>query len=335
MNFSIPVVLIIFKRTEKSLQILNRISEVKPMKLYIISDGGRNEEEWTHVKECRKKIEEAINWDCEVIKNYADANKGCFDRIGLGALWVFEREKNAIFLEDDNLPQISFFHFCKEMLDRYKDNDNVLWVCGTNYLGQYEPEHDADYLFTQNMLPCGWASWSNKFTKYYDKDFSLFNEANLRKIKKTYKLKQLYKYDLMNWKIEIEHPKTLGRYISWDYQMGFSIRVHNKLGIVPKFNQIQNIGVDGFSVHGGSSMENIMTERFCGMSSYPLDFPLKHPKDIRIEKRFEKLIGNIILPPYTTLKHRIKENIVSTIKKIFRIPKDVRIKDYFIKKKAE
>ena len=113
MQFDIPVVLFIFKR-DKAVEIVNRIAEVQPRKLYILADQGRNAEERLLAEECRKKVEAAITWDCEVIKNYADENRGVYQNIGQGAIWVLKQEKWAIFLEDDNLPEPSFFPFCKE-----------------------------------------------------------------------------------------------------------------------------------------------------------------------------------------------------------------------------
>ena len=62
--FEIPVAIFTFKRIEKTLEIIDRIAQVKPSKIYIISDNGRNEEEINLVKELRKKIEGKINWDC-------------------------------------------------------------------------------------------------------------------------------------------------------------------------------------------------------------------------------------------------------------------------------
>ena len=121
-KFNIPVVLFIFKR-EKAVEVINRLSIVKPTKLYILADQGRNEEERIAVEKCRKMVEKAINWDCKIIKNYANENRGVYQNIGEGAKWVLRREKWAIFLEDDNLPEITFFEFCKEMLEKY-ENDN-------------------------------------------------------------------------------------------------------------------------------------------------------------------------------------------------------------------
>ena len=119
-QFDIPVALFIFKR-DKAVEIIKRISEVKPRKLYLLADQGRNDEERALAAEVRRKVEESINWECEVIKNYAEENRGVYANIGQGAIWVLRREKWAIFLEDDNLPEVTFFAFCREMLEKYEN----------------------------------------------------------------------------------------------------------------------------------------------------------------------------------------------------------------------
>ena len=79
--------------------------------------------------------------------------------------------------------------------------------------------------------------------------------------------------------------------------MCFSVRANDLLGISPAHNQIKNIGVDSLSEHGGVSFTDEMTRRFCGMGSYALEFPLKHPETVLIDPIYEKKIGSIILYP--------------------------------------
>lgn len=316
-QFDIPVVLFMFKR-DKAVEIVKRIAQVKPKKLYLLADQGRNEEEKKLAAECRKKVEDAITWDCEVVKNYAEENRGVYQNIGQGAIWVLRKEKWAIFLEDDNLPEMSFFPFCKEMLERYEDDTRILWICGTNYLGNYEPKNGDSYVFTRHMLPCGWASWSNKFERFYDGELSMCeNETVMKRIGDVYcnkKVYEQYKNSWMNERYRIEEGK---RPISWDYQMDASIKANNLFGICPCKNQVKNIGVDAYSIHGGTTFANIMTKRFCGMDSYAIDFPLQHPSTVMLDPVFEKKIGKIILYP---LKARIVGKLSRFLRKILKVP---------------
>jgi hypothetical protein len=299
MGFDIPVVLLTFRRKDTVLRILERIAAVKPTKIYLISDGPRNDIERKQVDECRAAMESGITWDCTLIRDYSDVNKGVLDRIGLGAKRVFSSEEKAIFLEDDNLPEVTFFEFCREMLEKWEDDSRVLWVCGTNYLGEYSPDDGSSYMFTKHLLPCGWASWSKKYHKYYDEHLRFLDYPFLvRRMKKEYENQSLYKQQLYSFRRTRYLVDTSPRSSSWDYQMAFAVRVNNLYGISPGKNQIRNIGVDNISEHGGKSVKNVMVRRFTGMDSYPIVFPLVHPKTVLTDIQYEKRIGNIILLPW-------------------------------------
>ena len=305
-KFNIPVVLFIFKRYETTKRIIDVLRQINVSHIYLIGDGARNDEEQEYVSICRKEIETYIDWDCEVTKNYAERNRGVMENIGNGARWVFTHEREAIFLEDDNLPQLSFFRYCSEMLEEYKNNEKILWVTGTNYLGEYEPEDGSSYMFTQHLLPCGWASWSHKFLKYYDIYLDTIDDVeNWEKLKISYENKMLFKqqrYSIYTTKrkIELNHP------VSWDFQMCFSLRCNDLYGISPSKNQIKNIGVDMESTHGGVSYKIEMVNRFCSMDSFPFQFPLKKPRTIEKDAEYEKNISKIILWPIKTqIQYRI------------------------------
>lgn len=324
-QFDIPVAIFIFKR-DKAVDVVKQIGKVRPKKLYILADQGRNDEERSLAAECRRKVEEAIDWECEVIKNYAEENRGVYENIGEGAKWVLRQEKWAIFLEDDNLPEETFFPFCREMLEKYEDDNRILWICGTNYLGDYKPKDGVSYVFTRHMLPCGWASWANKFERYYDGKLELCDDpVVMERIADVYCNKKVYKQYRDSWMSEYLRIKDGKKPISWDYQMDLTIKAHNLYGICPVRNQIKNIGADELSIHGGTSLSMIMTKRFCGMDSYPIDFPLKHPTTLLPDPVFEKKIGKIILLPW---RSRVRMAIAKFLRKLFRVPQGKSFTQY-------
>lgn len=328
--FDIPVTLFIFRRTSGLEKIIGLLREIEASKIYIIADGARNEQEKKETEYCRGTIEKFIDWDCEVVKNYAESNRGVFSNIGLGARWVLEREEWSIFIEDDNLPEKTFFYFCQELLQKYKNEEKILWICGTNYLGKYESE--ASFMFTQHLLPCGWASWSYKYLKYYDGYLEgLEDKIKLQKFKKSYKNKALYRQQMHSIKRTKRLLEVNPQKCSWDYQMLFSLRANQLYGISPNRNQIRNIGVDEISEHGGNSWENEMTRRFCGMDSSELLFPLKCPINVEIDPIYEKKIANIILQP---LKNRIEMYIAKIVKILLGIDPYDSLTDY-IKKRGK
>ncbi len=324
-GFEIPVVLFLFRRKDKIPIILERIAQAAPKKIYLIADGPRDEDEIPAVLACRRLAEECITWRCQIIRNYASKNRGVFSNIGLGARWVLEREECAIFLEDDNLPEITFFPYCRELIYRYWDDTRILWICGTNYLQRYEPKDGSDYVFTKHLMPCGWASWKSKYNRFYDGYLTLMeNEKLLLRMKDQYEDKRLYEQQLIQARMEKERLLHQQKPTSWDYQMCFALRANNLYGISPKYNQIQNVGVDQDSVHGGSRMSDEMTRRFCSIKSYPLIFPLTHPATVLPDEEYERRVGKIILFPW---RMRLKMKVSLRIKRIFHIPFEASIKE--------
>lgn len=329
--FNIPIVLFIFKRPEKSIQILKQITKVNPSIIYIIGDGPRNQDEEEEVLLCRKAVEENIPDQCRVVTNYAAVNRGVYENIAGGAKYVLSLEKWAIFLEDDNYPELSFFPFCEALLHKYEADNRILWICGTNYLKEFEFPDGASYGFTQNMMPCGWASWADKFNQYYEGDLSLWKNPIIKETIMSLPYdRKLKKQDMGNWDMELLHFNRFGRFASWDYQMSFSIRIHNLVGIVPKYNQISNIGVDVHSIHGGTSYKNEMTRRFCGLPTREIEFPLIHPAVIVPYQDFELAIGKIITYPW---QMRLKCRMLKFLKKIFRIDPFSSISETIFKRK--
>lgn len=317
--FEIPIVLFIFKRVSSLEQIISRINEICPKKVYLVADGGRNELEHNECLACRAYAESLFLPNIEIIKNYSSFNRGVFQNIGLGAKWVFETEDRAIFLEDDNLPALSFFTFCESLLEKYANDDRIMWICGTNYLGEFN--NGYSYVFTRHMLPCGWASWSKKFNTYYDGYLNtIFDKNKLQNFKKTFLIrgcssKKLYyssKYALERTKYLVDNRITEA---SWDYQMNYSIRSNMFYGISPSKNQINNIGVDNCSIHGGNVSKGAI-KAYCFVEEKNIEMPLVHPPAIEIDKKYEKKINNIIASSWSGV---IKNILAKPLKKLVGI----------------
>ena len=313
-KFNIPVVLFTFKRSNTVERILKVLKEVNVSKIYLFSDNGRNDEEKALVNKTRAEILSMIDWPCEVVKEFAEENEGVFNSIAMGAKKVFEKEEKAIFLEDDNLPEPSFFRYCETMLNKYQDEDKVLWICGTNY--ESESKYlDNDYVFTKHMLPCGWASWADKFNKYYLTNFQVLNDKATRKqIKKAYESRWLYRQQIRSFRCEKYREEHNRRYLSWDFHMALSLRCFDMYGIAPKYNQIRNIGIDEYSTHGGTSTKKPNTAKFCEIPTQPMPKDIKGPNEIKINEQFEKNITKAVLAP---LYIRLLFPLITFTKKLF------------------
>ena len=114
-----------------------------------------------------RAVTEEVDWPCEVERDYADANLGCKRRVSTGVSWVFEQAEEAILLEDDCLPHPSFFRYCEELLERYRDDDRVMHISGDNL--RFGRRGEASYFFSRYPHVWGWASWRRAW-RHYDPD---------------------------------------------------------------------------------------------------------------------------------------------------------------------
>ena len=136
-ELSTPIAIIIFNRPDYVVRLIDILRSVKPKLVYVIADGPRDHVE-TDAQLCaasRLAIEQ-IDWPCEIHRRFLDKNLGCGHAPASGLDWVFSNEETCIVLEDDCLPHVSFFRFCEEMLDLYRDNKRVMMISGNNHLSR-------------------------------------------------------------------------------------------------------------------------------------------------------------------------------------------------------
>jgi hypothetical protein len=114
-NFNIPILFMVFNRLDTTYKVFEQLRKIAPQKLYIASDGPRNnrENEKERVEAVREYVLKSIDWDCEVKTLFREENLGCGKAVSGAITWFFENEEMGIILEDDCLPSISFFLIVK------------------------------------------------------------------------------------------------------------------------------------------------------------------------------------------------------------------------------
>ena len=163
--FNIPIAFIIYKRLNTTERVFRIIQLIKPKKIYLIADGPKSDSESTLCKNVRSFVESNIDWDCQTIKIYSENNLGCAKRVQTGLDQVFLKEEMAIILEDDTLPDFSFFKFCEELLERYKNDDSVAHISGCN-LQTDAVNFQESYCFSSIINIWGWATWKRSWHNY-------------------------------------------------------------------------------------------------------------------------------------------------------------------------
>ena len=281
-----PVALLIFNRPDTTERVFNAIAKARPPKLLVVADGPRTQREG-EAELCAqtRAIIDRVDWDCEVITEFADSNMGCKRRVASGIDWIFEQVEEAIILEDDCLPDPSFFRYCEEMLTRYRDNERVGMVSGGNLQFGWQ-RGSGSYYFSKYTHIWGWASWRRAW-KHYDRDLTLwpaFREQGL--------LTQLFETsgEQEYWRNSFQwvHEGSLD---TWDVSWTFTAITHGMLQVVPNVNLISNIGF------GANATHTHVVGVHANMPTQPIEFPLVHPTFVLADIEADRYIAQDQLAP--------------------------------------
>jgi hypothetical protein len=238
-----PVLFLVFNRPEPTRQVFQAIRVYRPTHLYIAADGPRPEKpgEWRLCGDVRSVVEE-VDWECQVQTLFRDQNVGCGAAVSGAISWFFEHEEQGIILEDDCLPDPSFFPFCAEMLDRFRDEPKVGSISGDNFLPP-TLHLDRPYGFSKYVQIWGWATW-RRFWKHYDFELS-GDEAEWESIiRRMNPIENQAKY----W-LQILQALRSGLIDTWDYQVMFSAWKADLVHIFPSRNLICNLGYGADATH--------------------------------------------------------------------------------------
>jgi hypothetical protein len=265
-QLKVPVVLIIFNRPDTTEKVLNAIAQARPSRLFVIADGPRSGRQG-EAEKCgaARAIIERIDWDCEVIKDYSPINLGLQQRVASGLDRVFQSVNEAIILEDDCIADPTFFRFCDELLEKFRDDERIMVIGGSNF--QFGRRRTADsYYFSRYNHSTGWATWRRAW-RYYDQEMRLWPM-----VRDNGWLQDTLddKYAVRYWHDTFEAVYK-GDINSWAFRWTFSCWLQSGLTTLPNVNLISNIG---YGADGTNTQER---SRFAEMPVTPVTFPLRHP----------------------------------------------------------
>jgi len=256
----------VFNRPESTELVFATIKKARPTQLFFIADGPRPDR-IGEAEQCDlvKSILEGVDWPCDVQKNYSEVNMGCKRRISSGLDWVFDKVEEAIILEDDCLPDESFFPFCEELLNRFRRDERVGHISGVNF--QFGSRRsDESYYFSRYPHVWGWATWRRAWQNYdvEIRDWPL--------VKAEGKLGDIFgdKRLARRWE-RIFDDMYEGIIDTWDYQWVFSNMVNSRLSITPHYNLVSNIGFGDQATH--THTKDCTAE----VPVLRMKFPLHHP----------------------------------------------------------
>lgn len=239
-----PVLFLIFNRAGLSARVFEKIREVKPNRLFIAADGPRKSvsRETELCQETRSVIDAMIDWPCEVYRLYRNENLGCQKAVSSAIDWFFSQVEEGIILEDDTLPNSSFFQYSETLLERYRNYPDVMHISGNNFqFGRIRG--NGAYYASRFAHSWGWATWRRAWSKY---NISMpdFPDAWPEIASKCTLSPEISDW----WKRNLEMTK-LGQCNTWDYQWHYTIMRHQGICLIPNLNLVKNIGVGIDATH--------------------------------------------------------------------------------------
>ena len=272
-----PVLLLTFSRPSQAARVLERIKEARPPSLYVACDGPRpgRDDDRANVAAIHEMIGR-IDWCGDVKTLFRDRNLGCGPAVSQAITWYMEQAGEGIILEDDCLPDPTFFRFCGDMLDRYRNTSNVMQVAGYNLLsGTYDS--GADYHFSQFGWQWGWATWKRAWDCFDLRmaSWPAFKQHGYHHVHPFYPRR-----------VAVFDDAFAGKISTWDYQWHYASTANSGLSVVPRHSLTENIGFGAGATHGTDAK---VGDRY-RVPVRPLTFPLKHSPFLYPDPRYDQML---------------------------------------------
>ena len=302
-----PVLFLIFNRPDTTQKVFDSIRIAKPKTLFIAADGPRvGNSNDQNLCEITRKIVSNIDWPCEVKTLFRETNLGCGKAVSEAITWFFDQVDCGIVLEDDCLPELSFFQFCETMLLKYKDDKEIAIISGMNYLYHGIKVFNNDYFKTSYASIWGWASWKRVMTDI---------EWDIEKLKPPVNTSLFYETfpkhtRIADWLYSIINLTFEKKIDTWDTIFLYNLILKKMKNIMPVKNQISNIGKIGTHTNESGASPNLYTK------TYNIDF--YYEINCTLDDKYNDVmfvnIENLVYPKisfFTKLKNKICKKILN------------------------
>lgn len=300
----IPVLFFPFSRPQYAHQVFEAIKKSKPKRFYFYCDKARegNEDELRNNNIIREYVKE-VDWDCELKTWFRDENVGVFTSILNAIDWFFENEEMGIILEEDCLPSLAFFDFCKQLLPKYAEDRRVWYIGGNNLIEGYNP-NGYDYIFTHFAYQWGWATWKTRWESLNRQGFNVDDIISYDLYRMLYGSKKSAEsaYKFLH---KVQDSDGLWRPKSWDFMFNMTMRCNGGFGIAPTVNLVSNIGVVG--THSSSYNKATHNLKIPNNSEYNIS---KHPPFVVVDFKYNNMFWRKRIKNNSSLIKRVKNKIL-------------------------
>ncbi len=276
MDLQVPVCFCIFNRPDTTAAVFSRIRQAKPPRLLVVADGPRTDRPGeADLVEHARRIATAVDWDCQVETCFSGSNLGCARRMSSGLNWAFERSEQLIILEDDCVPDPTFFGYCQQLLRRFADDRQVMMISGDNFCRR--DEWSSSYYFSRWAHIWGWASWRRAWNHY---DLAITDWPRIRASRALPDCLE-DPHQVRYWNNVLDAVYA-GEIDTWDYSWQYALFRAGGLAILPNQNLVSNIGHDARGTHTRDP-----SSRFSKLPTLPMN-TLTHPQSVERHRQADQ-----------------------------------------------
>lgn len=278
--YDVPILLLMFNRPNETLKVLKKIIEQNPKTLYVACDGAREHlpSEAKTVAQLRKQVKLEVKDIPNVKFLFREKNLGCKNAVSNAITWFFSNVEHGIIIEDDCLPNASFFRFSKDMLEKYSSNHSISMISGDNRFSEFI-DFGQRYTVSPVAHVWGWATW-RRVWQQYDADISSFDLTVGDKVFKTANSKRFWRRVFLN--------TAKNKIDTWDHQLTHLLMKTRSYCIIPPVNLVENIGFGENATHTVMSNEFSKTLAARPYSPpYEGDLRLNSKINMELEKRYQ------------------------------------------------
>jgi hypothetical protein len=277
----LPVLIICYARTSNVINLINQLHRLGICKIYIAIDGPRTQEVAQMHDEFIQSLRRlpAVNQsDIHVWRR--NQNLGIAVSVITAIDWFFSSEEYGAVLEDDLLPEDSFFEYLNHFLQVFWSNKSIALISGnksSSIRGMSEMLSLSNYPQTW-----GWGTWKTRWCEIRNSAYSMDH------IKPKFSLDPIKNF----WRHGTRRVLT-GKVDTWDIPLAYYMLNSGKTSLLPPVNLVTNIGNDAFATHTLDN-ENLLHQPAHSLAEMPEFDLLTMTKNIKyINKILEKSVFQV------------------------------------------
>ena len=253
-----PIILFVYNRpehTKRTMESLLKNNLASTSRLFVFSDGAKNEKDALKVKTVRNYIK-AVKGFKKIEIVLREKNYGLANSVISGITEVFKQDDQVIVIEDDIISLPTFLTFMNKALAFYQDNKSIYSISGYPYPIKIPSMYKKDIFISYRTSSWGWGTWKDRWEKV---DWEITDFKNFIADKESQKRFNRAGEDLVPM-LKAQMNEMIDSWaIRWSYAH-FKNKAYCLYPVVPL---CKNIGTDKSGTHSSSSKKlDVSLEEF-------------------------------------------------------------------------